>query len=389
MLSSWKIGDGSLFFEIEQEKAPVLFVARPRPPASDPWPPFYNGPVPAGSHTTRIALPALLVCASAALAAQQRPRFTERVDVSRVLVDARVVDRQGQPIRGLRPEDFRVRIDGAEARVESAVWVDGGGVDRDGAPLPSTAIRGSAQPPAGRLIVFLFQKDLEPSRIVGLMRMLIQARSFLDTFRPEDRVAVTSFDSHLKIWIDFTGDMERVRRIFERGILFERPGPIGSVDGISLVARLDPTRAKRAYSMEEALLDIADALEPLPGSKSLVIIGHGWGRLSGSTLFFDREYGHAVEAFQAGRVTVFTLDTTSADYHTLEAGLISVAETTGGFFERTHIFSQRALDRLAGALAGHYVLFVEKPFGPIGYHKVDVGLTRVKGTVMAKSGYVG
>jgi len=86
---------------------------------------------------------------------------------------------------------------------------------------------------------------------------------------------------------------------------------------------------------------------------------------------------------------VFALDTTDADYHTLEAGLMSVAEDTGGFFERTHLFADRALDRLAGALAGHYVLFVDKPVAPIGYHRIEVDLTRVKGTVMAKRGYVG
>ena len=243
--------------------------------------------------------------------------------------------------------------------------------------------------PPGRLIVFLFQKDFEPSRMVGLMRMLIEAREFLDTFTPADRVAVVSFDYHLKVWIDFTGDLDRVRRIFEHGILFERPGPVAESAGPSLVARLDPARAKKAYSMEQALLQIADALEPLPGTKSLVLVGHGWGRWVGSNVFFDKEYGPAVEAFQAGRVTVFSLDTTDADQHTLEVGLESVAEQTGGFFARTNLFSRRALTELAGALAGHYVLFVEKPVGHPGYHRIEVALEGRKGRVMAKSGFVG
>jgi len=341
----------------------------------------------------RLVVPALVLCASAALGArqeQQRPRFTERVDVGRVLIDARVVNGRGEPIRGLAPDDFRVRIDGEEVRVESASWVEGGAVNREGVPLPSTGLHGAVEAPRpGRLIVFLFQKDLRPFRLLGLMRMLIKARAFLDTFTPDDRIAVVSFDSHLKIWVDFTSDLERVNRIFEHDILFERPGPIAEAPEPSLVARLAPAKAKKAYSMEQALLDLADALEPLPGAKSLVLIGHGWGRMSGPYLYFDKEYGPAVEAFQAGRVTVFTLDTTDADYHTLEAGLESVAAETGGFFERTHLFTDRALDRLAGALAGHYVLFVDKPVTPIGYHRVEVDLTRVKGDVFAKSGYVG
>lgn len=320
----------------------------------------------------------------------QLPRYTERVDVTRVLVDARALDDHGQPILGLQPEDFRVRIDGKPARVESAQWIAGGAVDKDGAPVPSTEFAGfAAPPPPGRLIVFFFQKDLEPSRIVGFMRLLIHTRQFLESFQSSDRVAVASFDYHLKVWVDFTNDFARIQRILERGILFEKPGGVEPSGTPSLVERLSPARGRRTYSMEKALLAIADALEPLPGAKSLVLVGHGWGQFSGSALYFDREYGPAIEAFQAGRVTVFTLDTTDADYHTLEAGLLSVAEETGGFFERTHLFSRRAMNRLASALGGHYVLFVEKPFGERGYHRIEVDLARRKGRVMAKSGFVG
>ena len=343
----------------------------------------------------RRGAPAIAVLAVAAWtarsAAQQTPplpRYTERVDVTRVLIDARAVDGRGRPILGLEPADFRVRIDGRPARVETAQWIADGAVDRDGAPIPSTELAGYAAPP-GRLVVFLFQKDLEPSRIVGLMRLLIETREFMESFQPWDRVAVVSFDYHLKVWIDFTNDFGSIARILEHGILFERPGVVGPSADPSLVARLSQKKGQKTYSMEKALLAIADALEPLPGSKSLVLIGHGWGRLSGTSLLFDREYGPAVEAFQAGRVSVFTLDTTDADAHTLEAGLMSVAEHTGGFFERTHLFSRRALEKLASALAGHYVLFVEKPFGERGYHTIEVDLTRHKGSVMAKSGFVG
>ena len=334
------------------------------------------------------------VLATGLISAAQRPqlpRYTERVDVTRVLVDARVTDGQGQPILGLQPGDFRVRIDGKTARVESVQWIAGGAVDRDGVPVSAIDVTASAEvlPPPGRLVVFLFQKDFDPSRIIGFMRLLIETRRFLDTFDPSDRIAVVSFDSHVKVWLDFTDDLPRVRRVLERGILFETPGPVGPSGPPSLVERLSQAKGQKTYSMEKSLLAIADALEPLAGAKSLVLVGHGWGRLSGSSLFFDREYGPAVDAFQAGRVTVFTLDTTDADSHTLEAGLMMVAEDTGGFFERTHLFSRRAMNRLAGALAGHYVLFVEKPFGEKGSHTIAVDLARRKGTVMAKSAFVG
>ena len=64
----------------------------------------------------------------------------------------------------------------------------------------------------GHLDVFLIEKDLEPTRITGLMRLLIDALPFFADFTPRDRVAVLSFDSRLRIWSDFTSDLERVRR---------------------------------------------------------------------------------------------------------------------------------------------------------------------------------
>jgi len=308
---------------------------------------------------------ALLAAAAPAMAqSHQVPRVQERVDVSRVLVDVRVVDDRGMPVQGLAPADFRVRVGGKAARVESAYWVGAPPVQPaekppPGEPEPLPAV---APPEArGRLVVLLFQKDLEPSRIFGLMRMLIETRQFLDSLGPDDRVAVLSFDSHLRIWLDFTTDFGKVRQVLERGILFETPGRVEPVTSPSLMATLDVVRARRASSIETALALLGQALEPLPGAKSVVYVGHGFGRILGSAVYPEPSYGEARRALQAARASVFCLDVTDADAHTLEAGLQMTANDTGGFFERTHIHAGRAIERLAGALAGHYVLFLETP----------------------------
>ena len=65
------------------------------------------------------ALAALLLLAAGESAAQPQP-FLERVEVARVVIDVRVVDDDGQPIPGLTPEDFQVRIDEEPVRVETA-----------------------------------------------------------------------------------------------------------------------------------------------------------------------------------------------------------------------------------------------------------------------------
>jgi VWFA-related protein len=324
---------------------------------------------------------------TAAARQQQVPRFTEHVTVSRMLVDARVLDRHGEPIADLDASEFKAKIDGQAVRVESATWVGAGPEGQQ--PEEGTDLPWAAPEPPGRLIVFLFQKDLEPSRIVGLMRMLIQARHLLDTFSPNDRVAVLSFDTHLKFWSDFTNDRERLRAIFERGVLLEKPRLVKPGPFPSLARYLTQERGRRAYSMEEALMLIGEALEALPGAKSLVLIGHGFGTLSGGAVYFRSEYGRARLALQEARASVFCLDTTDADAHTLEAGLEMAAGDTGGFFARTHIFPDLAVARLAGALAGHYVLFLEvsdevKP----GDHEIAVTVTRPGADVMARGHFI-
>jgi VWFA-related protein len=327
---------------------------------------------------------ALIAMSPAARVQQQQPRYIERVDVARLIVDARVVDELGEPVLGLGPDDFTVKIAGKSVRVESAMWVGGHETPFELEPLDSAPpAQGPQAQSVGRLVVFVFQKDLHRSRITGLMQMLIRARGFLDRLAPHDHVAILSFDSHLKVWIDFSNDVERLRPVLERGILFERPPrEVQQAFPVSLIARLDPAAGRRAYTIERGLRLIAEALTPLPGAKSLVLVGHGFGRFSLSGVTMENEYDETVKALTASRTAVFSLDVTQADYHSLEAGLQLVSEQTGGFFARTHIFPERAMRSLAGALAGYYALFVEKPEAPAGQQPIDVQLTRRKGTVL-------
>jgi VWFA-related protein len=315
----------------------------------------------------------------------QQPPFTERVDVARVIVDVRVVDDKGLPIPGLGVDDFAARLGGRALRVESVSWTGPprhADSDSDRAVLPSSALM-----PAGRLIVLLFQKDLEPTRVVGLMRMLLQAQSFLDTLTPDDRVAVLSFDSHLKIWLDFTSDRESLRRVVEHDILMGKPAAFTQRGRPSLLERLSRAEGQRTYAIEKGLRLIAEAVRALPGSKSIVLVGHGFGRFGPLGVTMENGYDEAIDALLDARVSVFSLDVTQADYHSLEAGLQLVSSQTGGFYARTHLFSGQAMRRLAGALAGHYVLLVERPAVLAERPEIDVELTRVKGHVLARSAF--
>jgi VWFA-related protein len=319
----------------------------------------------------------------------QEPRFGDRVDVERVLLDVRVVDSFGQPVRGLGREDFRVEVDGRAVTVESAQWIEGHQPYSQGLAPQAAADARAAPAPEGRLIVFFFQKDLESSRVGGLLRMQREAVKVARGLEPQDRVAVASFDSHLKLWLDFTRNREALEHALMRSIMFEsRPRPTLEPHP-SLLAHFDPEEGRRAANAETGLLLLGRALGELPGAKSLVLFGWGLGSMQGRFgVRPEREYGPAVEALYAARTTVFALDVTEADYHSLEVGLEKVAEDTGGFYAKTHDFPAQAMNRLTGALSGHYVIAFERPDVRPGAHPLRVHLLHGKGEVLARSTYL-
>jgi len=334
---------------------------------------------------------ALLVAAGPASLLQQ-PRFEEKLEVTRVVVDARVLDSRGRPILGLGPGDFRVRVDGTVVPLESAEWIPAAGAAEAGVserrvPEPETAPGGGEAAGGGRLIVLLFQRDIGDQRVKGIIRMNQRARVFLDTLSLADRVAVLLFDSHLRMFCDFTPDKARVADLLERRLLFEWPAPPGPGPAPSLAAHFDREAARRAAEPETALLVVANALKPLPGPKSIVFFGWGLGRLTGGGVIMDPDYDPARRALAQARAAVFALDVSDADYHSLEVGLVRVAADTGGLYMKTHEFPLLAMKAVEGAIKGHYVLSFESPGGRRGTRSLRIDLAGRRGTVLARNAF--
>jgi VWFA-related protein len=313
------------------------------------------------------------------------PPFSEVVNVDRVIIDARVVDDAGAPLFGLAAADFHVEVDGRGVALESVHWVPA-----EGRGASARAAGSTPSADQGRMLVFFFQKDLHPLRAPGFLRMREEALKLARALPPQDRVAVVSFDSRLHLWLDFTTDRDRLARVFEESVVFSRSVPGTPEAGPSLARFFNPVAARKAATPERALQVIGEALQDVPGAKSLVLFGWGMGRLSpGVGVQMEPGYEEARAVLTRARVTVFALDVTNADYHTLEAGLQQVADDTGGFYARTHLFTAQAMRRLEGALAGHYELTFVKPTLPVGEHEVEVQLRGRKGRVLARRSYGG
>ena len=316
--------------------------------------------------------------------------FREEARVERVIVDAYVTDRYGDPIPELTAADFRVRVDGKPVPLESAEWVP---ADLPEIPLEASlsaapAGRPMTLAPPGRLIIFFFQTGFIPSRLSGLVRMSLQARRFLDTLLPTDRVAVISYDSHLKLRQDFTADHQKIEDALYDSIRTGVQALIGDDAFPSISRHFDYHAAKNAATPERGLFVLARALAPIPGGKTMLFFGWGLGTVGGVTgpnLTERRDFGNALRALAAARTNIFTLDVTEADYHTLEAHLQTMSELTGGTYQKTHIFPSLAMDRVRRAISGRYVLVFKKPEGPRGEHTIEVKLAAPrKGEVKAR-----
>jgi VWFA-related protein len=131
----------------------------------------------------------LLLCGASPRAQQipeQLPPF--RTGVELVTVDVTVLARDGQPLRGLRAEDFSVSVAGDPRRVVSAEYVDWPSAPRaaQASDAPWVSTNEGAQ--GGRIFVFVVdQNTLEP----GTAKQVVSgAQRLLARLTPADRSAL-------------------------------------------------------------------------------------------------------------------------------------------------------------------------------------------------------
>jgi VWFA-related protein len=327
-----------------------------------------------------------------ALALAQDLRTQEEITVERILIDARVTDYNGEPITDLDRDDFEVRVGGKRATIESVEWIP----DTFEARVLQGLDEQQADPelpiaPRGRMFIYFVQTDFarEASRVRGHLKFMSFVEQMIEGLSDEDRVAVFSFDSHLKFRLDFTSEKRDIMHAMRQAVLIDEPEWPPVVPNPSLSRRLDRDAMRGFTSSDAAFIHIANAARHIPGPKSMILFGWGLGKLVGGRVTMDTKYPIARRALEQARVTVFSLDTTDADYHDLEVGLGKAAKDTGGFYAKTHIFPQIAVDRLQRTLAGHYELEVRRPaeLRP-GTHDIDVRVKRRGTHVMARSSFM-
>ena len=191
--------------------------APPAPPKQAPAQPSSPSPQPSPAPQPARTAPAPRQATPAAAAPASQPiapLFGEQIEVRVVNVEAVVTDRKGNRVPDLKPEDFRLKVDGKPIKIEYFSEIRGG---QTIAPEPGSAetIPGlpdlaPGSPVGTSYLVFIDDYfSVEPRR----NEVLHSLKDDLTRLGPEDRMALVSYDGrHLNMlssWSSSAGDLAR------------------------------------------------------------------------------------------------------------------------------------------------------------------------------------
>lgn len=356
-------------------------------------------------RTPRAALPlfALALSLSAAAFAQEAatqptpPPFGEEVEVTEVVLDVLVTDRDGNVIVGLRPEDFVVEEGGRPVPLlDVSFYSNRPQLDAEGRPIRAA---GSER----YFVLFFHDQRAIHTDVPGLLGRQLEAGrragEWLTSLQLDDWVAVVSYDTSLQVQQDFTRDREALGKAIEdaarggraRGNWQSRFPPEGQP---SLLRNLPRGRAllRASDTVYEALEAVANAAEPFVGRKNLVLFSTGFGRVNTFNQYEPeaRYYEPMVRALNDANVAVYSLDLapTAVDIPIADALAALSSDTGGRYFDNVVNFAS-PLEQTAQEASGYYLLAYQAPHprGRSGFQPVEVKVRNPEFRVKARAGY--
>jgi VWFA-related protein len=187
--------------------------------------------------------------------ASPQERFEDTSQVLAVEVPVNVTGRDGQPVRGLKPEDFEVYDEGTAQPitgfevVDLAVLQQGGDTSParpaavavplapEAAPAPAApGIRPAAELASSARRHFMLLFDLSFSNPIAILKARVAAREFLlHSLKPSDLAAVATFsiESGPRLVVTFTPDRAQLARAIDT---------LGTRKLSQTIERIDPLR---------------------------------------------------------------------------------------------------------------------------------------------------
>ena len=338
----------------------------------------------------------------------QQPAAAFRAGIDLITFEATALDRNGAPVRDLRPEDFSVTVGGRPRKVVFADFRGGGtATSATAAAGAAPAMRGGATSADGRIVVFVIDRD---SLATGNEAALLEtASAVIDSLDSADAVGLVGVPVGA---VDLTRDHERVRTAlplmtgtrprqdmyrdrnitWDEALAYEQrdsrviaevverecyriPGDPGGLqprcpDDLVVQAR-ELLQAGRAHveATTSVLESLAARLAPLRGSKHIILISGGLPFGQDLVVHFERFAQRAAEA----QLVLYALhldqpDSDVANRRTIAsafggrdmtAGLGALTGMTGGALFMGVGRAAGVFDRITTEINNFYVLGVE------------------------------
>lgn len=347
---------------------------------------------------TVLALPAYLFAQDQSQPAGQ---FGGEVNVSEVLLDVLVLDKDGTVVPGLGKDDFVVTEDGKPVELTGVEFY----TTRYGGPEQTAPKAGEI--PASRYFIFYF--DDQKTNNLSSSRLMAQqldagreAKKWIEeAMQPSDWIAIVSYDYRLKIQQDFTQDRKELLKAVDnavRGRDPERyPSRTKAVDAAapSLLANLPKGDALRDATTNEykALTELAQASGGIVGRKNVVMFSIGFGKIDPQTGVArpdQRYYPTLKDALNDNNVAVYPLDLTPLAFEHAQRDFLSLlAADTGARSFLQPVNFRLLLDRISKENTGYYLLSYRSPHprDESGFQEVKVETRNPKLEVLARKGY--
>ena len=337
--------------------------------------------------------------------------FSGLVEVSEVLLDVLVTDKNGNVVLGLEPDDFIVEEKNADVPVTGVSFYSNRFELREGEP-------GKIQKPAPNEVLadryfILFFHD-QRRNVVDTSRLLRQQfeasrhsqRWVREEMLPGDWVAVVSYDFKLKVHQDFTQDRTLLEQAIQNAAKGKDPGNVwksrraGVPEGQpTLLSYLPEGKAlrKETTRIYDAMRLLAEASRDILGRKNLLLFSFGFGeveRIAGgqfTTQGDERFYPDLEQSLNDNNVAVYPIDLTPSEFEHIQSHFLTqLAEDTGGYYYENFVNFLTPMQQIADESNGYYLLSyqTEHPSGESGYRTVEVRTRNPEFKVRTRRGYL-
>ncbi|MEO6193329.1 MAG: VWA domain-containing protein, partial [Thermoanaerobaculia bacterium] len=254
----------------------------------------------------------------AAAKAEDPGAFVDTVNVGVVNVDVYVTDKKGNPVTGLKKDDFQLFENGSKVEVSNFYAVDSGKAVAQPSDLAQAAPAAPPVPGAApaapadldsvrtpeeqrlRLIVYIDNYNLRPFNRNRVMREL---RAFIGTkLGKDDQLMLVTYDRELHIRRTFTSDpsliaaaMLELEKISAQGVHADsdRRDALKQIEDSRSVGEAESvahTYAQSTYNDLSFSIDsikkMIDALAGMPGRKAVLYVSDGLQMIAGQDIFY-------------------------------------------------------------------------------------------------------